>query len=296
GFVHVSRDGGYTWTRISDALPPDLWVSRVEASHHEMGRVYVTLNGYRWDDFAAYLYRSDDYGATWERLGSDLPAEPINVMLEDPDNADVLYVGTDHGLYVSLDGGDTFQALMGHTTEEGRLPEAPVHDLKVHPREADLLVGTHGRSIWVADVAHLQALTPELRAEPLHVFELDAVTHSERWGSRGWSWSEPAEPEVQVGFWAGESGEATVRVLDEAGDVVQTLTDAAEPGLNYVAYDLTSAEALDDEHEAGEDTERYYLLPGAYTVEVALNRQTAEATLTVEEPPARPSRGRKKTP
>src|SRR5690606_11729940 len=200
------------------------------------------------------------------------------------------------GVYVSLDGGASFMALMGQTSAEGRLPEAPVHDLKVHPRDADLIVGTHGRSIWIADVAHLQALTPELRAEPLHVFDPAAVTHSESWGSRGWTWSEPDEPEVQVGFWAREGGEATVRVRAEDGRVLQTLTDAAEPGLNYVAYALTSEGPLNDEHEAGEHTERYYLLPGTYTVEVTLGGQTRETTLTVEEPPERPSRGRKKTP
>ncbi|HLT46912.1 MAG TPA: hypothetical protein VK002_06760, partial [Rubricoccaceae bacterium] len=226
----------------------------------------------------------------------DLPMEPVNVVVEDPVNEDLLYVGTDHGVYVSLDGGASFMALMGQTSAEGRLPEAPVHDLKVHPRDADLIVGTHGRSIWIADVAHLQALTPELRAEPLHVFDPAAVTHSESWGSRGWTWSEPDEPEVQVGFWAREGGEATVRVRAEDGRVLQTLTDAAEPGLNYVAYALTSEGPLNDEHEAGEHTERYYLLPGTYTVEVTLGGQTRETTLTVEEPPERPSRGRKKTP
>ena len=205
------------------------------------------------------------------RIGLDLPPEPVNVLTEDPVNPDLLYVGTDHGVYVSLDGGASFAALMGQTSNGGRLPEAPVHDLKVHPREADLLVGTHGRSIWIADVAHLQALTPDLRDEALHGFALEPVRHREDWGDRGWTWNEPREPEVRVGFWAKEAGEATVRVKTEAGDVVRTLTDAAEAGLNYVAYDLTSDTALGEDHEPGEDTGHYYLLPGTYTIEVALN-------------------------
>src|SRR5690606_14040145 len=244
---HVSRDAGTTWTDVSAGLPSDLWVSRVEASHHDQARAYVALNGYRWDDFTPHVYRTDDYGATWDRIGVDLPMEPANVVVEDPVNEALRYAGTDHGVYVSLDRGASFMALMGQTSAEGRLPEAPVHDLKVHPRDADLIVGTHGRSIWIADVAHLQALTPELRAEPLHVFDPAAVTHSESWGSRGWTWSEPDEPEVQVGFWAREGGEATVRVRAEDGRVLQTLTDAAEPGLNYVAYALTSEGPLNDE-------------------------------------------------
>jgi hypothetical protein len=272
-------------------------VSRVEASHHADGRAYAALNGYRWDRFEPHLYRTDDYGATWDRIGEDLPMEPVNVVAEDPVNEDLLYVGTDHGVYVSLDRGHTFMALMGQAAaEDARLPHAPVHDLKVHPREADLIVGTHGRSIWIADVAHLQALTPALRGEPLHVFALSPVTHSEGWGTRGWMWAEPDEPEVPIGFWAREGGEATVQVRTEAGEVVQTLTDAAEDGLNYVAYALTSEGPLDEEHEPGEHTARYYLLPGTYTVTVTLNGQTAETVLTVEAPPEPPSRARRKTP
>jgi photosystem II stability/assembly factor-like uncharacterized protein len=296
GRVHLSRDGGYSWTDVSNGLPAELWVSRVEASHHDEARAFAALNGYRWDDFTPHLYRTDDHGATWRRIGRDLPMEPVNVVVEDPNSEELLYVGTDHGIYVSLDGGTTFMALMGQTAGEGRLPEAPVHDLKVHPRDADLIVGTHGRSIWIAAVAHVQALTPELRAEAVHVFDLAPVEHSEGWGERGWSWDEPEEPEVRVGFWARDAGEATIRIRTEAGRVVRTLTDAAEDGLNYVAYDLSVDEALSEEHEPGEDTERYYLLPGTYTVEVNLNGQTAETTLTMEEPPSPPSRGRKKTP
>ena len=103
GLVHVSRDGGYSWTRISDALPPDLWVSRVVASRFAEGRVYVTLNGVRFDHMDAYVYRSDDYGQTWRRIGTDLPAEPVNVIVEDARNPNLLFVGTDGGAYASLD-------------------------------------------------------------------------------------------------------------------------------------------------------------------------------------------------
>ncbi|MFM7156129.1 MAG: WD40/YVTN/BNR-like repeat-containing protein, partial [Bacteroidota bacterium] len=111
GLIHVTRDGGETWTRISDNLPQDLWVSRVQASAHERGRVYASLNGYRNDDFSAYLYASDDYGQTWKKTGNTLPAEPINVVREDDENENVLYVGTDHHIYVSLDRGETFNTL-----------------------------------------------------------------------------------------------------------------------------------------------------------------------------------------
>ena len=96
GLVHVTKDGGVTWQRISDSLPQNYWISRVQASAHRESRCFVALNGYRWDNFEALLFRSDDYGQTWQQIGKNLPPEPINVIREDPQNEQILYVGTDH--------------------------------------------------------------------------------------------------------------------------------------------------------------------------------------------------------
>lgn len=169
GPVHVTRDGGVSWTDASDGLPADYWVSRVEPGHHAEERAYVALSGYRWDHFEAMLFRTYDFGANWTRIGEDLPPEPINVVREDPETEGLLYVGTDHGLYVSFDDGRHFMAFDGRTadtTGAARLPAAPVHDLAIQDREADLAVGTHGRSIWIADIGLLRAMTPDVRARP----------------------------------------------------------------------------------------------------------------------------------
>lgn len=161
GNIHVSKDGGYTWTltnaKISKAadaaLAAGLWVSRVTASRFKEARVYASLNGYRFDDFAPYLYVSEDYGATWKALGKDLPLEPINVVKEDPKNENILYVGTDGGLYVSFDRGQSFM------TWNGGLPRSvPVHDIAVQERENELVLGTHGRSLYVAGLTDVQGL------------------------------------------------------------------------------------------------------------------------------------------
>ncbi|WP_456425523.1 WD40/YVTN/BNR-like repeat-containing protein [Rhodocaloribacter sp.] len=289
GLIHVTRDGGVQWEHISDGLPQHLWVSRVEASHHAEGRVYVALNGYRWDNFEPYVYRSDDYGQTWTRIGTDLPLEPVNVVTEDPANEDVLYVGTDHGLYVSLDGGASFMMM------DNGLPYAPVHDLVVQAREKDLVVGTHGRSIYIANVEHVEALTPEMREKPLHLFPLDDVAYRENWGERFAGWAEYNEPEITIPFFAGASGTATIRVTAGDGTLLREMTDDAERGLNYPAYDLTAdpdrAEAY-NEKQTGEDAKtmeaagngKVYLLPGTYTVEVTMNGETASDTLTIKEP------------
>jgi photosystem II stability/assembly factor-like uncharacterized protein len=143
GNIQISKDGGYTWTLINKGLPPNLWVSRVTASKHKEGRVYATLNGYRYDNFTAWLYVSEDYGNSWKQLGTDLPAEPLNVIREDAKKENIIYVGSDNGLYTSFDMGKTFMSMSNH------LPRVPIHDLTIQERENELIVGTHGRSIYI---------------------------------------------------------------------------------------------------------------------------------------------------
>jgi photosystem II stability/assembly factor-like uncharacterized protein len=308
GHVWVTEDGGRTWQDRSAGLDPDLWVSRVELSGHSRQRLLVALNGYRWDHFESYVYLSDDLGQTWQRIGRDLPHEPVNVAKEDPKNPNVVYVGTDGGLYVSFDRGETFAAFHGTRAQgpddgpgadhalDPRFPYAPVHDLVVQEREADLVVGTHGRSIWVVDVDLVQQMTPDVLGAALHVFAPDTLTHNESWGTRGYTWSDPPEPTVQLAYATAASGTARVRVLDGEGDALWETTDPAEPGLNLLAYDLRSDRALGEEHEPGEDTGAFYLVPGEYVVEVQVDGRTETALLVVEAGPEPRSRVRKKMP
>lgn len=161
GNIQATKDGGYTWTlvnnkssKMTDApLTAGLWVSRIVASRYKEPRVYATLNGYRFDDFAPYLYVSEDYGATWKPLGKDLPLEPINVVREDPKNENILYVGTDGGLYVSFNRGQSFMLW-----NSGMPKSVPVHDIAIQERENEIVLGTHGRSIYVAKLEDVQGL------------------------------------------------------------------------------------------------------------------------------------------
>ncbi len=157
GNLQVSKDAGYNWNLISapakkgEGLPQNLWVSRVIASQYKESRVYVTLNGYRNDDFTPYLYVSEDYGANWSRLGTDLPAEPLNVVREDPKKENIIYIGTDGGLYVSLDRGKSFMKW-----DTGLPKSIPVHDIAIQVRENEIVLGTHGRSIYIAKLDDVQ--------------------------------------------------------------------------------------------------------------------------------------------
>jgi photosystem II stability/assembly factor-like uncharacterized protein len=173
GNIQLSKDGGYTWTKVNvmipvpakgkgkkslvNAIPNGLWVSRVVASQYKEGRVYASLNGYRSDNFAPYLFMSDDYGTTWKQIGKDLPYEPVNVIREDPKNDSILYVGTDGGLYVSFDQGNSFM------TWNGGLPKSvPIHDIAIQQRENEIVLGTHGRSLYVSKLIDVQ----ELKKDP----------------------------------------------------------------------------------------------------------------------------------
>ena len=134
-------------------IPAGLWVSRVTASQYKEGRVYASLNGYRGDNFAPYLFMSEDYGTSWKQLGKDLPYEPLNVVREDPKNDSILYVGTDGGLYVSFDQGDHFMAW-----NAGLPKSVPVHDIAIQVRENEIVLGTHGRSLYVSKLDDVQKL------------------------------------------------------------------------------------------------------------------------------------------
>lgn len=173
GNIHRSYDGGYSWaplhqtsaamvqskkpapknTVVPGLATNKLWVSRVTASQHKEGRVYVSLNGYRFDNFAPYLYVSDDYGMSWETIGKDLPMEPVNVVKEDPKNDSILYVGTDGGLYVSFDKGNSFMLW-----NAGMPKSVPVHDIAVQQRDNEIVLATHGRSLYVAKLDDVQKL------------------------------------------------------------------------------------------------------------------------------------------
>ena len=288
GLVHISKDGGGEWQKISDPLPKDMWISRVEASVHEKARVYASLNGYRWDDFSAYIYISDDYGTTWHRLGLDLPAEPINVIKEDPVNANLLYVGTDHGIYISLDRGKSFMVM------DNNLPRVGVHDLIIHPDAHELIVGTHGRSIYLADVSQLQKMSAENLKEPMIAFSVDKFPFSRRWG-RGSGYSEDYnEPEVLIPVYLHKEGGLTVHVQNEKGLRFKSFEINGNKGIQFIPYHLDidsdkEADYLEYQQEGEEDYEfpetdnsKHYLDKGTYEMVITFGEITKKQTLTIE--------------
>ncbi len=151
GRAWVTKDGGKGWTEITAGLPFQKWVSRLVASQHELGTVYMTQNGKRDDDVAPYIWKSTDFGKTWADISKGIPLGPVNVIREDPVNPQILYVGTDGGVYVTKDGAKTWQTLGGN------LPTVYVHDLVIHPRDNIIVIATHGRGMWALDANAINA-------------------------------------------------------------------------------------------------------------------------------------------
>ncbi len=315
GNVWFTDDGGVEWRRVDAKLPAGRWVSRVEASKVDARRAYVSLNGYRQDDIAPYVYATDDAGKTWRDIGRGLPASPVNVVREDPENAEVLYVGTDRGVYVSLDRGGSWTSL------QQNLPNVPVHDLIVHPRERELVAGTHGRSAWIVDVLPVQELTTEIRGKPLHAFPLVPLQASRDWRSAPLWWYDTSGflPEVEGTFWAAQDGRTTLRVVDANEQTVREFAVDAKAGVNHWRWDVkvdptlalaAEKHAIDkrlaeaknppaDDHgylaatpyaESVRLGHTLYAVPGTYTVQFAQGAATAQASLEIKAPEARKPR------
>ncbi len=297
GLVHVTRDGGNTWANITAGLPNGFYVSRIQASSAELGRVYVSLNGYRNDNFEAMVFASENYGETWQRLGTDLPLEPVNVVKEDPKNPNLLYLGTDHGLYVSLDRGQHFMQ-MNNPDSLGGLPAVSVHDLVVHPRENELLIGTHGRSLYLADVSDVQALVDSVLEKSLYSFDVPKIKFRSNWGNIRNSWSEKSpEPDVHLSVFTKTNGKLKITV--QSGDLkLKTWETAVTHGLNYPEYhgeisetavtvfakQLNEKSKKEEKQIAMEKAKngKYYLPKGSYKIVYEKDGKKVETKFLIE--------------
>ena len=283
GRVQVSKNGGSSWEIISSSLNTNLWVSGVVASQHKKERVYLALSGYRWDDFTTYLYVSDDFGKTWKSIADSIPNSPVNVIIEDPENENLLFVGTDNGLYSSLDQGGSWEAL------QNGMPSVAIHDLVIQPEAKHLLVGTHGRSMYKADIATLQAMTQEVLDKDLYVFPLKNIKHSERWGTTRSSWSKPTTPGLDVSFYTSIGDAFDAKIMSSDGIIVSQTEIAADSGLNILSYDLAFSKIGKLNYLKKHKTElkaadngKTYLPKGNYTVELKGNGATEKVSFEVE--------------
>jgi photosystem II stability/assembly factor-like uncharacterized protein len=239
GNVQVTKNGGATWTNVRDKLPghPGYWVSRVEASKHDPAVAYVSVTGYRRDDFKPFVWKTTDFGETWTSIAGNLPNEPINAIREDHKNPNLLFVGTEPGLHVTIDGGKTWHRL------KGTMPTNYVYDLKIHPRENELVVATHGRGIFIADITSLQGLTPETLASDAALFDIQPVVQwvggqqPTRAAINFNGQSRPSGSFIHYYLKSAPAGDVKVRVYDGTR-VIAEIDGPKNAGVNTVRWNL----------------------------------------------------------
>lgn len=283
GLLQVSKNAGGSWENVSTTLPSNLWVSEVAASKHKKERVYATLNGYRWDDFKPYVFVSDNYGKTWKNISQDIPASPVNAFVEDPENENLLFVGTDNGLYASINRGESW-----HLMQNG-MPNVAVHDLVIQPEAKHLVVGTHGRGVYKAEIESLQKMTQEVTQKALVAFEVDAVKHSSRWGNSWSSWGEPNTPGVDIPFYCSSAGKCTASVKTADGIKVSSTELDASKGLNLLSYDVAfSKEGKSNFLKKNKmrlteaKNGKTYLPKGKYSIEISGNGNSDTVQFKIE--------------
>jgi len=250
GNVQVSRDGGATWKNVAGnvkGVPKETHVSRVEASHHDGSTAYVSFDAHRIDDHKPYIFMTKDLGETWTSVSGNLPEGNVNVIKEDPKNRNLLYAGTEYAFFVSLNGGREWKPFMTG------LPYVRIDDVMVHPRDNDLILGTHGRSIWVMDdISALQQLSDDVTTTDEQVLDIrpaiawtnDIQRAILAEGAKHFRGQNPPRG-AAISYWLKSAPSADVRITitDITGREIRSVEGTKEAGLNRVQWDLTLAGA-----------------------------------------------------
>lgn len=303
GNIQVSRDGGKTWSEVSRNLPESVrgaLVSRVLASAKGPGTAYVALDAHRDGDFSPYVFYTSDFGLTWIPKHAGLPSGSVRAIAEDPFNRDLLFLGTEHALYLSTSGGEDWVRFMPN------LPTTIYADLEIHPRDRDLVVATHGRSIWILDdITPLAEWSPSIAAAEAHIFSIRPATIFQYWkdtsyrGQGAYAGRNPPDGAIITYYLKNGSPAARVIIANSRGDTVRVLPVSSEPGIHRLNWDLRheppAARGTAAEGTAGATSlprsvgpRGPWVSPGVYTVTLDAGSARASATVTVRGDPLMP--------
>ena len=295
GNVQLTRDGGKTWTKLNDrikGLPDFAWVSKIHASEHDAGTAFVTVDQHRMDDFRPHAFMTTDYGRTWMKISNGLPQDDyVKVVRQDPINPDVLYAGMEHGIFASWDKGKSWAKI------NNNLPNVSVRDLRIQPRDRDLIIGTHGRGAWILDdIRPLQEMA-NTKGKSTHLFPVRRSTlwhlfwRIENLGDRHYRAKNP-EYGANINFYLakGEKTTAVVDIVDASGGVIRTLKDStAKAGVNRIVWDLGHEAATKMENDTGggffSGPLHPYVAPGTYTARLKVNGEVLETPIEVRADP-----------
>ncbi len=294
GNLQLTRDGGKTWTNVVGnvpGLPKNSWVSWVQASNFDAGTAYAAFDRHTFGDMAPYVFRTTDYGKTWTPLVTPQESKGVrgypHVVKEDVVKPNLLFLGTEFGLFVSIDGGQSWAQFKGN-----HFPAVAVRDLAIQPRENDLVLATHGRGIWIVDdITPLRALTPDLLTQEVAFVSARPVQQRIE-GSGGWANGDavfvgdnPPDAAVITYYQRARHlfGKIKLQVLDASGRVVDELPASKRPGLNRVTWPMREKppRVPPAAQVAFNGTRGPRLLPGTYTVRLTKGGKVSETKLTV---------------
>ena len=251
---------------------------------HEINRAASNLAQYyeAWLS-AGRALKALPYGMSWKQVGKDLPYEPINVVKEDPKSDSIIYVGTDGGVYVSFDQGNTFMMW------NGGLPKSvPVHDIAIQQRDNEIVLGTHGRSVFIADVKPLQSLKSADKS--VMVFSVDNIRFSEEWGEKESAWEKPYLPAANVLYYVGkQTNEIGIEIYDEKKALVRKLTAKGSAGFHTFKWDVkvsgpiaTSTSKKSKSTKPVATTPLKYAQKGKYTIKFINGADSSETTVEIK--------------
>lgn len=294
GNVQVTRDAGKTWTNVKvniKGLPAFAWVGKIHASEHDAGTAFVAVDQHRMDDFRPYAFMTTDYGKTWTTISTGLPQDDyVKVVRQDPHNANLLFAGMEHGIFVSWDKGKSWTKL------NNNLPPVSVRDLRVQARERDLVIGTHGRGAWIMDDIRPLEEMSEATAKPMHLFPVRTATlwhyaeQIENLGDRTYRAKNPTYGAYINFYVQKDPKEVELTIINNAGAVVRTLKDTTiRAGVNRMIWDLRSKEAtrLNNPPRGGWGSGVFNPLvaPGAYVAKLTIDGQSLETPIAVRADP-----------
>ncbi len=298
GRLRMSVDDGKTWTDLQDRLPgapKASWFGGIEASRHNASTVYVAMDNHRSNDLGNWIYKSSDGGKTFTAIAGDMPAgRVVRTIREDVKNPNLLFAGTEIGLFFSPNGGTNWIEL------KNNMPTLPHNDLVIHPRDNDLVLGTHGRGVWILDkINALQELTPQVIASPAHLFTVSPayqIRQTNLKAHTGDMWFRGENPPngALIDYWIGTPGIApTVTVHSSSGQLVNTLRATGNRGVNRIVWNLRETDLPirggfggdDDAPAGGNTTPGPLVAPGTYVVRLVAGGRTLEQKVEVREDP-----------
>jgi len=291
GNIQVSQDSGQSWVNVTKTipgLPKNSWCSRIEASHFDPGTAYVSFDNHRSDDYSPYVYKTTDFGRSWKSIKANLPNFGwIHVIREHPFNKNLLFVGTEFGIYASYNSGLSWIEL-----KDTNLPTVAVHDIAIHPRENDLIIGTHGRGIWILDdINYLSELKEEILNSDFYLFSIKDTTsfimtsRGEPFGVFGFSGKNPAVVANITYLLRNDlSGDYRIKIIDQAEETLVELPLNKKAGLNRTTWNLQFIPKASDGKKyvmSGIMSIMCSVLPGDYQVLIKLGEKEYKTELKV---------------